>query len=251
MNIKEIMDIASFAGEILLSSGAEIYRVEDTITRICNCYGVDCECFVMPTGFSLTVRNKNGDVLSNVKRIKNRSVDLHRVEMVNTFSRKLLNERASYKEAMEELNRIKNMPYFSYSLQIISSGFVALGFTKLFGGNVFDSLVAFIISMGIFYAKDKIQKYGFFQFLEFFISGLIAGVLSILIGKMVPNVNIDKVIIGSIMTLVPGVAITNGIKDALYGDFISSFSRLIEASFIAIAIGLGVGVSLIIQLSWV
>ncbi|WP_443110773.1 threonine/serine exporter family protein [Caloramator sp. mosi_1] len=92
---------------MLLSSGAEIYRVEDTITRICNSYGVECECFVMPTGFSLTVRNKNGEVLSNVKRIRHRSVDLHRVEMVNTFSRRLLNERASYKEAMQELNSIK------------------------------------------------------------------------------------------------------------------------------------------------
>ncbi|MBZ4663341.1 MAG: threonine/serine exporter family protein [Caloramator sp.] len=251
MNIKEVMDIASFSGEILLSSGAEIYRVEDTITRICNTYGVHCECFVMPTGFSLTVRNKNGDVLSNVKRIRQRSVDLHRVEMVNTFSRRLLNERASYKEAMEELNRIKNMPYFSYNLQIISSGFVAFGFAKLFGGSFLDSLVAFVISMFIFYIKDNIQKYGFFQFLEFFLSGLMAGVLSIVVAKLIHYINVDKVIIGAIMTLVPGVAITNGIKDALYGDFISSFARLIEASFIAIAIGLGVGVSLILQLSWV
>lgn len=58
MNAKEVMEIASFAGEILLSSGAEIFRVEDTITRICNSYGVECECFVMPTGFSTTVRGK-------------------------------------------------------------------------------------------------------------------------------------------------------------------------------------------------
>lgn len=251
MNAKEVMEIASFAGEILLSSGAEIFRVEDTITRICNSYGVECECFVMPTGFSTTVRGKNGEVYTTVKRIKNRSVDLHRVEMINSFSRSLKEERASYKEAMDKLNSIKNMPYFSYRAQIISAGFVALGFTKLFGGSFIDSFLAFIVSMLIFYVKDFIQQYGFFQFLEFFISGLIAGLFAVIIGKLFSNVNIDKVIIGAIMTLVPGVAITNGIKDALYGDFISSFARLIEATFIAIAIGLGVGVALILQISWV
>lgn len=251
MNLKEVMEIATLAGEILLSSGAEIYRVEDTITRIARCYGVECECFVMPTGFSITVENKNGDVLSSVKRVRNRSVDLHRVEMINTFSRRLSNQILSYNEAMEQLKSIKNMPYFSYRLQIIASGLVAFGFTKLFQGSFVDSIVALLISIVIFLIKNFIQQYGFFQFLEFFISGLVAGTLAVLTSRFISLINIDKVIVGSIMTLVPGVALTNGIKDALYGDFVSSFARLIEATFIAIAIGVGVGISLVLQINWV
>jgi len=56
--IKEIMDIALRTGKILLTSGAEIYRVEDTITRVCESYGVKCENFVLPTGFCIYKEGK-------------------------------------------------------------------------------------------------------------------------------------------------------------------------------------------------
>lgn len=50
-----VLDAAALAGEILLESGAEIFRVEDTIYRIAAAYGVEeAEAFVLSSGIFLT-----------------------------------------------------------------------------------------------------------------------------------------------------------------------------------------------------
>lgn len=49
---REALDVASLAGDILLASGAEIFRVEETIDRIARAYGVDSsDAFVLSSGF--------------------------------------------------------------------------------------------------------------------------------------------------------------------------------------------------------
>lgn len=151
---------------------------------------------------------------------------------------------------METLKKIETTPFYNYPLRLISTGATALVYTLLFRGEIEDALIASFISIVIFMMRGKISHTGIFQFLEFFLSGTLAGCLSLLSVKLFPALDIYKIIIGSIMVLVPGVAITNGIKDALYGDTVSSLYRISEAIFISIAIGAGVGIVLSTGLRW-
>jgi len=251
MKTEEIINIAIKAGEILLTSGAEIYRVEDTITRICKSYGMECESFVLPTGIFISAKGSGHETISSIKRIKDRTVNLHRIELINMFSRNLQQNPVSYFEAVKALNDIKNMKGFNFITHAISAGIAAFAFTLLFKGRINEGIAACIISIVIFVIKWKISEIGFFQFFEFFISGLIAAVISLAAVRILPDLNIYQVIIGSIVILLPGVAITNGIKDALYGDIVSSLSRLGEAVLVAIAVGAGVGIVLSVGLRWV
>ena len=100
MNVREVTDIAVKAGEILLTSGAEIYRVEDTINRICEAYNIKCESFVLPTGIFVSAYNSQGDTVSFVKRIRERTINLEKIELVNSFSRSLRNMNLDYKRAI-------------------------------------------------------------------------------------------------------------------------------------------------------
>lgn len=251
MNTNEVMQIALLAGEVLLKSGAEVYRVEDTITRIARNYNVECECFVMPTGIFISSNGKGNEFLSYVRRIKGRSLDLHRIELVNSFSRNIEGEKYSFSEAMEELKRIEEAPYFSYPIRLLSAGMTAMVYTLLFNASIWDGIVAFFISVGIFIFNDMLAKIGSFQFLQNLLSGILAGGVSIWITNLFPVLNVDKILIGGIMILVPGMAITNGIKDALYGDTVSSMTRLGEAIFVVTAVGIGVAITLLIGTRWV
>lgn len=251
MNLKNVVEIATTIGEMLLSSGAEIYRVEESMKRISNAYGYEFESFVMPTGFSATGKGINGEVITCVKRIKDRTVDLHRIEYLNDLSRRIESDKPGYEAVLKEIEKINNIPYFKYWLRILSSGFVALSFTLLFNGDLTDSLIAFFITCIIYITKNRISKLGFFQFFEYFLSGFLAAIFTLLIKNFVSSIHVDKVIIGSIMILVPGIAMTNAIKDALYGDIISSFARFGEALFIAAAVGAGVGFALTLGIGWV
>lgn len=251
MKTKELIDIALKAGEILLSSGAEIYRVEDTITRIFASYNVKCENFVLLTGIFISAKGEDNDIISLLKRIRGYSYDLKRIEMVNSFSRSLQTKPVTYNEAMDILSSIEKTSRYSFLTRLSAAGINAFVYTLLFNGGIHEALLTLLISMFIYLVKEKVSQMGFFQFFEFFVSGSLAGGLSLTAVKLFPGLNLYKIIIGAIMILVPGVALTNGIKDALYGDIVSSLYRLAEAFFISIAVGAGVAIMLSIGLRWI
>lgn len=248
MNVREVTDIAIKAGEILLKSGSEIYRVEDTINRICEAYGVKCESFVLPTGIFVSAYNSQRDTVSIVKRIRERTIDLEKIELVNSFSRNLSNMNLDYKGAIKKLNDIEKNRGFSFRARLMAASVTAFVFVLLFQGNINEGIVAAIISAVIYILKEKVLQIGIFPFLGFFISGIIAGGMSLLFDTFLPNLNIYKIIIGSIIILLPGMAMTNGIKDALYGDITSSLNRLSEGVFTVTAVGAGVALVLFLFL---
>ena len=71
------------------------------------------------------------------------------------------------------------------------------------------------------------------------IASFLAGVGICLVTKYVPGLNQDKIIIGDIMLLIPGLMSTNAIRDVLIGDTLSGIIRLIAALLLAAALALG------------
>lgn len=251
MRINQVMDIAIKAGKILLTNGSEIHRVEDTIVRICRCYGVEAECFVLPTGIFITVIGKDGEPLSYVKRINERTVDLSSIEKVNSFSRSLQKNTMPYEEAIEALEKIEQEKGYKFGLRLVVAGITAFVYTLLFRGTIKDALAAFLIGMLIYISKEKVSRIGIFRFFEYFASGLMAAVVSVIAVKLFPYLNVYRIIISSIMILLPGVAVTNALKDALHGDIVSSQFGIAEAIFIVVSVSAGVAIVLSLGLGWI
>ncbi|MFZ5987059.1 MAG: threonine/serine exporter family protein [Bacillota bacterium] len=250
MKTNQVMEVALRAGEILLTNGAEIHRVEDTVIRICRSYNIEAECFVLPTGIFVTAVGKDENPVSFIKRIKGRTVDLKKVERVNSFSRSLKRNPVSYSEADKALNEIAGEKGFNFVTRLVVAGITAFIFTLLFKGSIYDSIASFFIGMLIYISKVKISRAGIFEFFEYFASGLVAGGVSLAVVKLFPVLNIYRIIISSIIILLPGVAITSALTDALHGDIVSSQFRLAEAVFIAVAVGVGVGIVLSLGLRY-
>lgn len=113
-----ILELSSFAGKMLLESGAETYRVEQTVQYICSSYGLGhCECFATPTTIMISVMGENGEVHSVVRRITRRSVNLRKVELINDFSRNIGKESTSFDVIKEQLMQIDEFP--SYPLPLL------------------------------------------------------------------------------------------------------------------------------------
>lgn len=246
----ELMEIVLKAGEIMLTSGAEIYRVEETIIRICSSYSIRCESFVLPTGIFISIRDHDGSMQTAFKRIRQRTVDLNRIDRVNSFSRSLKEAQLSYETAMKSLTDIESGRQYALPVKLAAASVGSFVFTLLFKGSYYDGFTAAIIGLLVYIMKEGLSKKGFFQFFELFSAGLFAGFLSVAAVWLFPSLNAYKIIIGSVMLYLPGVAITNGIKDAFYGDLVASFTRLGEAFLIAAAVAAGVGISLSIGMNW-
>jgi len=245
MEIREVLDIALEAGEILLRNGAETYRVEDSITRICNAYGHPCEAIVLPTGIFLTVYSSGFESETSVRRIKVRTLDLTKIDRINSFSRKISSHPLSYEEAKKELEEIKRLGYYPPAIQFIASTVVSFAYAILFGGNLTDGIIAFVIGGLLYLMNFFMVKSDYFPFLIYFVIGFFSGFTSMISEFLISGSNAYIIIISSIIMFLPGVAMTNGIRDLLASDTISGLTRLGEAFLIVLALGMGVWLSIL------
>lgn len=246
----KVAEIATSAGEILLSNGAEAYRTEETIKMICTSYGLEGECISTSTGIFISVTAPDGEMVTSVKRIKQRNVDLYRIELINSFSRDLNNNPKSYEEAKKILNEIYNAPNFNLGVRLMAAGMTAFVYTLFFNGTIPDALISIVVSLAIYLMLEKISRIGSFQFLEYYLSGFIIGIVGLASQYLIPGISKDNVITGAIIVLLPGVALTNGIKDVLYGDYVSGFAKFSEAILIIVAMGVGIATALSLFMKW-
>ncbi|WP_297637453.1 threonine/serine exporter family protein [uncultured Clostridium sp.] len=244
MDINKLLALSTQAGKLMLQSGAETYRVEETICRICESYEIDkAESFVTPTGIMVSICSNN-QTFSLVTRIPSRGVDLHRIERINALSRYISEAKPSFDFIEAELELIQEEKRYSNTMTILFSALAAACFSYLFGGNYRDFIVTFFIGGIIKIVGIKFTK---LQINDFFINLICAGIASLLaiLAMHVGFVSqIDNTIIGSIMLLVPGLAITNAIRDTIAGDFLSGITKAFEAFLIAVSIAVGTGVVL-------
>lgn len=245
MKLQEVLDIALEAGEILLCNGAETYRVEESITRICNAYGHPCEAIVLPTGIFLTVYSSDCGSETSVRRIRVRTLDLTKIDRINSFSRKIASRPLSYEDAKKELKEIKALKYYPLPVQFIASVTVSFAYAFLFGGNITDGMISLSVGALLFLLNMFLVKSGYFPFLIYFAIGFFSGFASMISEFFIPGSNAYIIIISSIIIFLPGVAMTNGIRDLLASDTISGVTRLGEAFLTVLALGMGVWLAIL------
>src|SRR3954452_13463301 len=93
----EIMEVCLLAGKIMLQSGGETYRVEDTMMRIAAAFGIEkTHSYVTPTGIIFSAEGSE-PTKTKLIRISERSTDLKKVSMVNSVSRKITSGEVNLK----------------------------------------------------------------------------------------------------------------------------------------------------------
>jgi len=237
----DIIDVCLLAGKIMLRSGAETYRVEDTMMRIAAAYGIkETHSYVTPTGIIFSVSSKTP---TQLVRIVDRSTDLQKVAKVNGVSRQISNGELSVEEAYTHLKEIE-LDAHAYPIWVqIGAASIASGcFLIMFQGGWTDFLPA-VIAGGIgFSSLIYLHRLVEIKFFAEFLASLIIGVLSVLFVTLNIGAELDKIIIGSVMPLVPGLLITNAVRDLMAGHLVSGISKGAEAFLTAFAIGAGVAV---------
>lgn len=243
-----VLDACVAAGKILLENGAEIFRVEETMKRISSYYGVTNADFYVITNavFASGDDDKKSKVFAKVKYVPLRGTELRKVILINELSRKIVEGKFTIDEVEKEIDRIKKEKTPGRLLQIIASGVGSMAFCIMFGGTLLDSIAALITGLilyvfMLFVAYPKLSK-----IMANFLGGTLVTVSCMLLYKLGLGNDLNHMIIGSIIPLIPGVAFTNGVRDIANTDFLSGTVRLLDAIIGFVAIALGVGVVYII-----
>ena len=241
--VRDVFYIVINCGKMLLESGAETYRIEDTMLRIASNYGIEnAQVFVTPT---VIIFSLNDYALTQTLRIEERSNNLEKVMVVNELSRRI-SDGLPLKQAIRGMEKIHNTRFFPLWLLVLSGGVIGIMFLLLFEGIARDIPAAFIGGAGGVFLMEGIQRYTRVQFFTEFFAALYIATVAVIFVELGYGIMLDTIIIASVMPLVPGVLITNAIREMIRGHLMAGIMKGAEAGLTAIAIGAGVGLVLML-----
>ena len=241
--LQGILDI----GEQMVIGGAEVNRVEDSITRMCRSYGATkINVFIITSNIQVTIKAPDDKIYTQIRRIKDFSVNFDRIDYLNDLSRYICQHTPEPDEMHEKLEEVMNRPEQSLVLRFIGAIMVSAGFTVFFGGSFMDALGAAIMGAVIILLDMYLAKREKNQIVYHFITSVVGGVAAIFLVKFGIGNNEDLIMIGGIMLLIPGIAMTNAVRDMLIGDIASGLLRLVNALLVAGAIACGFALAIIV-----
>lgn len=237
---EKMVSLILLTGELLLTSGAEIYRVEETAERMGHTAGfTDVEVYTTPTGFFLTLVSSSGHVFTRVRRVRWSDNNLANIARVNALARQFASGDIGLAQLEAGLLEIKEeLPVNNY-FQSIVGGIGSGAFAIIFGGSLVQALYTILVGFCVKLFLTSYNKKGTSRFIGSALGAAIAAALGLL-GNTLWGFPHDITILSGVMILVPGVAMTVAIRDMISGELVSGVARGAEAITIAVAVAAGV-----------
>lgn len=248
MEYDKLLNLGSELGRMLMDSGAEIYRVEESVTRLLSAYGLKPQVFAIPNCLIVSIDTPEGKPLTRMCRIGPHGTDIELLEYCNDLCRKLCIAPIPVEEALARLEKLPGQRK-KFSNRTVLFGYVvaAAFFCAFFGGTVRDffcaGLTGLVVAVCTLYGQRFVGSNAFFRTV---VCSAIAALIPMLLVRFGLGDNPDLITIGVLMLLVPGMALTNAMREIMAGDIISGVNRTAEVILIATAIALGTALPLMV-----
>lgn len=242
MDYNTLLELATDMGYRLAMNGAETFRIEESIRRILAAYDIESEVFAIPNCLTVSIETPDGRPMTRMRRIGFHGNDLDSVEKYSNLSRKICAEKPDPVVARQWMkNTDASIRSYGLPLLLLGNYLGAFGFAIVFGGSFLDGICSGISGtiIGLInYFLGKLKVNPFFNTIA---SAFVMAFASYTMSALGISDNVDTVIIGALMILVPGLIFTNAMRDIIYGDTNSGMNRIVQVLMIAAAIALGTG----------
>ena len=240
MTREQLLTCAMDIGEQMLISGAEVGRVETAIRFICTAYGcARTDVFTITSSIVVSIADEDGSHATQTRRITGTQTDLTRLHRLNDLSREICKTRPDYDQVQEKLRQIDAQKRFPLIVEALGSALIAFSFAVFFGGSYYDGAVASVLCFGLRFLTWLLQKGGMNQIYVNTVASFFLSLAAISLVRAGIGDDVNKVIIGNIMLLIPGIALTNSLRDMISGDIMTGMLRFFDAVLVAAAIAAG------------
>ena len=244
MDCHQLLDLAVDLGYELSMSGAETFRVEDSITRILKSYGLEPEVYAIPNCIHVSVTLPDGKSLTEMRRVGFHGNDLDSVEVFSGLSRRICAEKPDDVLGRQWLNQaIASKRQYHWGTQLLGYFISVFAFTIFFGGDLADAFCGGIAGVAVGASvmfMDQLQTNHFFKTL---LASIPLALIPYIFGALGLCTRPDMATIGAVMVLVPGLLFTYAMRDIIYGDTNSGVNRIVQVLLIAVAIACGTAVA--------
>lgn len=251
MDYNRLLNVIARSGKLLIEHGAEIYRVEETMVHLCRSFQEveEADSYVIPTGIMLSM-TVNNQTYTRIVRVHHKELNLDIIHQVNALSREAVSTPLTLEELETRIAALEQRNPQSLWKTLAGSCIGAFGFALFFQGTILEAIASLLIAIGIVLCSQLLNRISLHTFFVKMVASATAAFLAILFHMMMRTLRVDIMIISSIMLLVPGLAITNAIRDTMYTDYVSGVARALEALISAVAIAVGVVFILTLCRGW-
>ncbi len=240
MDYNTLLDLATDLGYELAMSGAETFRVEESINRVLATYGVASEVFAIPNCLTVSIETADGQLLTRMRRIGGHGNDLDSLEQFNGLSRAICNRKPDPSEGKSWLDLVRNSRrHYGFPMHLLGNFLGAAGFSIIFGGNWLDCICGGLCGLIVGIVSRFLEKMNANLFFRTIASAFTMALVAYTMGTAGLCHSADMAIIGALMILVPGLLFTNAMRDIIYGDTTSGVNRIVQVFLIAVALALG------------
>jgi len=230
-----ILDI----GEHMLRSGAEVYRVEDTITRLILAYGgTKPHVFAIPSNIIVTATFDKTEI-THSRRVPSPDTNFEILDRMNNLARQLCREKPSAEKIGLMTEDALNIRPYGIVGRVFIFALISLSFALFFGGTVMEAICSAVIGVVLIGAIKGIRKIGGNTIFVNILGASLSAMLAVLSVRLGIAADADMIIIGNVMLLIPGVELVNGMRDFIAGDIQAGLMHVAEALFLAICIAIG------------
>lgn len=247
---EKILEIAGMAGLLILENGGETFRAEETTLRICTSGGYpDSNVIAFPTGLFITLMREGQTYGTVVKSLNKRCINLTKLDRANYIAREFESGIIDADVTLAELKSINHSEKKNRLLFALIAGLATGLFTLLFEGIWFDCIIGFMGGFIVQIIASSFRRTDIYHFAISVIGSVVIAVIAVTSVTIFKLGSIDIIIIGGIIPLLPGLAMTNAIRDTMMGDLVSGMARIGEVLLIAVSLAGGVGIVLAAYLS--
>lgn len=241
-----ILRIALDIGEGLLTNGADVHRVEFAIEKISRAYGAaHVDVFTIHSLILVALYMPDGTHSTQSRRIIDTSNNITKLEMYNSLSREICEKTPDIDYIDERIREIKRGRVYPFYLTIIAYFLSAGSFAIFFGGSLLDGVASGCIGI-VMALVEKIRIEQVNKMVKISLISFVAGLLSCISVRVGFGDNLDMVIIGTIMLLIPGVSFGNAMRDLLSGDTLTGTIKVVQAILTAVMMALGYALALLL-----
>ena len=240
INLKELCDIMLRIGKMIHSSGGEANRVERTLSRLGKAYGCD-KVEVMSIAHSIIVTlSRAKDSITEIRRIEESQFDFFKLKRTNRVYREIIKKPLSIEDINKKLDTIERSDKINNFFNMLVSWCIASAFyTGFFGGNALDMICSGIIGIILCTVIKILSPYKINYYFTLIIVSLLGGFLSRAFTWTGLNIHTSVINAGNIMPLIPGLTLTNSLRDMLSKDTITGMSEIAETVVISLIIATG------------
>lgn len=243
--LRDVIDLALWAGQMLLQHGAETQRVEETVHHLGTGLGCDWMDILVSPNVILVTTTSGDEFRTKTRRVVRMGVDMTRVSAINALSRRVVNGEMNRFQVRAYLERIdKNSPHYNRWLVVLMVGLACAAFSRLSGGDIPAGVATFFAAATAMFVRQELTKQHFNPLLVVTVTAFVAGLLAASTELFAYSATPAVAISSAALLLVPGVPLINAAEDLIKGHLLVGLARGLTGLLVSLAIALGLMLAL-------